>query len=102
MAILPSRAAERESQMMHWYVRGIPAMTGLILLIGLAGLARADEVTIHVDARQAGRPVSRYLTGACIEDVNHEIYGGLYSQMIFGESFQEPPRSEPVKDFVAI
>jgi hypothetical protein len=34
--------------------------------------------------------VSRLLTGACIEDVNHEIYGGLYSQMIFGESFQEP------------
>jgi hypothetical protein len=34
--------------------------------------------------------------------VNHEIYGGLYSQMIFGESFQEPPRSEPVKGFVAI
>ncbi len=33
--------------------------------------------------------VSRYLTGACIEDVNREIYGGVYSQMIFGESFQE-------------
>jgi len=31
------------------------------------------------------------MTGACLEDVNHEIYGGLYSQMIFGESFQEPP-----------
>ena len=36
-------------------------------------------------------PLSRYLTGACIEDVNHEIYGGIYSQMVFGESFQEPP-----------
>jgi len=31
------------------------------------------------------------MTGACIEDVNHEIYGGIYSQMIFGESFQEQP-----------
>ena len=31
------------------------------------------------------------MTGVCIEDVNHEIYGGIYSQMIFGESFQEPP-----------
>ena len=29
--------------------------------------------------------------GACLEDVNHEVYGGLYSQMVFGESFQEPP-----------
>ena len=31
------------------------------------------------------------MTGACLEDINHEVYGGLYSQMIFGESFQEPP-----------
>jgi hypothetical protein len=29
--------------------------------------------------------------GGCIEDVNHEIYGGLYDQRIFGESFEEPP-----------
>ena len=29
--------------------------------------------------------------GSCIEDVNHEIYGGLYAQQIFGESFEEPP-----------
>ena len=34
--------------------------------------------------------LSPYLTGACIEDVNHEVYGGIDSQMIFGESFQEP------------
>ena len=33
------------------------------------------------------------MTGSCIEDVNHEIYGGIYSQMIFGESFQEPVAS---------
>lgn len=31
------------------------------------------------------------MTGACLEDVNHEVYGGIYSQMIYGESFQEPP-----------
>lgn len=24
-----------------------------------------------------------------IEDVNHELYGGLYSQMLVGESFEE-------------
>ncbi len=36
-------------------------------------------------------PISPYLTGACIEDVNHEIHGGLYSQMVFGESFEEEP-----------
>ena len=79
------------------------------MLILPGTLARGQELRIEIDARQPGRPVSRYLTGACIEDVNHEIYGGIYSQMIFGESFQEPPRStaaggdwEPVKGFIAV
>ena len=53
----------------------------------------ADETTIRIEADQVLAHVSRYLTGACIEDVNHEIYGGIYSQMVFGESFQEPPPS---------
>src|SRR5438270_13910107 len=88
--------------MIHRYMRSFPAMTVLILVVRLTALSRADEATIHVDARGAGRPVSRYLTGACIEDVNHEIYGGIYSQMLFGESFQEPPRSHPVEGFVAV
>ena len=39
--------------------------------------------------------LSPYLTGACIEDVNHEVYGGIDSQMIFGESFQEPGGTPP-------
>jgi alpha-L-arabinofuranosidase len=55
-----------------------------------ARFAQADESTIDVQANQVVGKVSRCLTGACIEDVNHEIYGGIYSQMIFGESFQEP------------
>jgi hypothetical protein len=55
---------------------------------------------ITVNASQILHPVSRWLTGACLEDVNHEIYGGLYSQMIFGESFQEPPATaEPLTGF---
>jgi alpha-L-arabinofuranosidase len=33
---------------------------------------------------------STRMTGVGMEDVNHEIYGGLYSQMVFGESFAEP------------
>jgi hypothetical protein len=52
---------------------------------------QAVGVTIEIQATPATNALSRYLTGSCIEDVNHEIYGGLYSQMIFGESFQEPP-----------
>jgi hypothetical protein len=46
---------------------------------------------IQVQANEVTNSISPYLgTGACLEDVNHEVYGGIYSQMIFGESFQEP------------
>jgi len=41
------------------------------------------------------------MTGACLEDVNHEVYGGIYSQMLYGESFQEPPSSGSFEDFEA-
>jgi hypothetical protein len=63
-------------------------------LIASAGFARGGDAVITVDAGKILHRVSPYLTGACIEDVNHEIYGGLYSQMIFGESFQEPAPQE--------
>jgi hypothetical protein len=74
------------------------------LIVGLllgCGMAAAQEAEVTVHANQVSHRVSRYLTGACIEDVNHEIYGGLYSQMIFGESFQEPPPVWPLKGFTA-
>lgn len=57
--------------------------------------------TISIDPAQPASELSPYLTGACIEDVNHEIYGGLYSQMIFGESFQEPATPLPLVDFTS-
>ncbi len=60
---------------------------------------QADEITINVKADQVIGRVSRHLTGACIEDVNHEIYGGIYSQMIFGESMQEPTPSPSIAGF---
>jgi hypothetical protein len=70
------------------------ALTFLIAIICISALTgRAADAVIEVSAGQLCNRLSPYLTGACIEDVNHEIYGGLYSQMIFGESFQEPPAS---------
>ena len=63
--------------------------------------ARASVASITIRAGQAVGPISPYLTGACLEDVNHEVYGGLYSQMIFGESFQEPAPTEPPAGFRA-
>ncbi len=69
------------------------------LLGALGTVAHAQEAVITVHADQPVHRVSRYLTGACIEDVNHEIYGGIDSQMIFGESFAEPVPQPPLEGF---
>ncbi len=63
--------------------------------------SKAQLANISVNASQVLHTNSLYLTGACIEDVNHEIYGGLYSQMIFGESFQEPAYPQSLVGFTA-
>ena len=72
-------------------------LSPVLLAVFAGGFAiaqpRGDTPTaralVEVRADKLAAPVSRLLTGACIEDVNHEIYGGIYSQMVFGESFQE-------------
>lgn len=75
--------------------------TILSLILTACSAEPADKTILEIDPSQVVHRVSPLLYGACIEDVNHEIYGGLYSQMIFGESFQEPPRSTPLKGFTA-
>ena len=49
---------------------------------------------VAVNALDTQAALSPTMTGAGLEDVNHEIYGGIYSQLVFGESFQEEP-SQP-------
>lgn len=44
----------------------------------------------NIKLTNAQKPVLPTLLGACMEDVNHELYGGIWSQMIFGEAFEEP------------
>ena len=74
-----------------------------IILSVLTGLTRvaAQEARLEVRADQVLHRVSPFLTGACIEDVNHEVYGGIDSQIIFGESFAEPAPPPPVRGFTA-
>ena len=50
------------------------------------------KATIQVSPETIVGRISPYLIGACMEDVNHEVYGGIYSQMLFGESFEEEPQ----------
>src|SRR3981081_289733 len=77
------------------------AWANLLAAVLATGAPPADSVLIKIDAGKFLHRISPWLYGACIEDVNHEIYGGLYSQMIFGESFQEPPRPVPLRGFTA-
>ena len=70
-----------------------------LIAAALSASLHAQNVHITIDAAQTGHRLSRYLTGACIEDVNHEIYGGIDSQLIFGESFAEPALSQPLPGF---
>lgn len=70
------------------------AIAVLIMILLSPSVIKSQEAQVQVDVRQVIARITPWTTGACIEDVNHEIYGGIYSQMIFGESFQEPAFSK--------
>ena len=55
--------------------------------------AHKEDVRVTIDPTNVQGSVSNLLYGACMEDVNHELYGGIWSQMIYGEHFEEPPTS---------
>jgi hypothetical protein len=68
----------------------------MLALAALLLRQTSGVVNISLDPQHVLHRAPPPLLGACLEDVNHEVYGGLYSQMLFGESFQEPPPSQPV------
>lgn len=57
------------------------------MIYALLALA-SSPIMVYPD--QVLNRITPAMYGSCIEDVNHEIYGGLYAQRIFGESFEEP------------
>ena len=59
-----------------------------LLLLGVARITHATTIEAHAD-RVLGS-ISPCMVGAGIEDVNHELIGGIYTQMLWGESFEEP------------
>ncbi|MBR3858012.1 MAG: DUF1080 domain-containing protein [Bacteroidaceae bacterium] len=64
------------------------------VLLSLSAVAAislpAGAQTLTVDATRVLCHIEPLIYGAGAEDVNHEIYGGLYDQKIFGEGFEEP------------
>ena len=60
-----------------------------VILIPVCAYGQGTQIS--VDAQQVVSHITPWIYGSCMEDVNHEIYGGLYDQKLFGESFEEPP-----------
>ena len=80
-----------------WYFKKVLYIAAL-LIAPVFTFAQGSNAVVRVNATKVEQKVTPYLYGACIEDVNHEIYGGLYDQKIFGESFEEPV-PQPCFDF---
>ena len=76
-------------------------LLSLSLGLSLHFTSLGGEYRVSIQADKVLHELSPLLIGACLEDVNHEVYGGIYSQMIFGESFQEPPPSPVIAGFRA-
>lgn len=73
--------------------RSLKCITGILFTILVSYCCHGQEVRMEVDVSREAKHISKGIYGSCIEDVNHEIYGGLYNQRLFGESFEEPQPS---------
>jgi len=74
--------------------------TVLVLCCFLPSVVGA-AVRIDVHADQVLRHLPAPLIAADLGDLDHGLYPGLYSQMLFGESFEQPPVTfEKVADFL--
>src|SRR3978361_1423123 len=70
-----------------------------ISCICLSLFSFAQHNQIYIDANVVLNSVPSTLFGSCMEDVNHEIYGGLYDQKGMGESYVEPASGVNYKDW---
>ena len=61
---------------------------GAALLAAASGICfAAGAAIVTVDVADVRAEVPRTLYGTGMEDVNHEIYGGLDAQRLYDESF---------------
>lgn len=72
------------------------------LMAGCMAVPGASQNRIHVDASKVIATLCPLLYGSGAEDVNHEIYGGLYDQRLFGESFEEGQNINAVEGFTLV
>lgn len=77
----------------------LSGMIAACLATGFSVSAEAQTAEVKVDVSAVEANITPWLYGSCIEDVNHEIYGGIYDQKIYGESFEEPDRTQDLSGF---
>ena len=61
----------------------------LFFICGMAYSQKSEPVRIDVDANMKIATVTKLFNGANIEDVNNQTNGGIFSQLIHGEAFEE-------------
>jgi len=76
-------------------IGAMPVMCVVALSLLIPWMGECQSVTLQIEPEIISRE-SPTLLGFGIEDVNHELYGGLYSQMVYGEDFEEPAGSTGV------
>lgn len=74
---------------MSWCLKKFIISWLLLFLLHVALMA--NDITISIKPKKVTASIPSTLTGTGMEDVNHEIYGGLDAQRLFGESFEEEP-----------
>ncbi len=99
MHIYPRLASSLQIPRWHRMLTGLRlhraflgALAVAVLACGTAPLAHGATITVDAHAVLGTIPAGQaWQTGAVLEDINHSVYGGIYSQLLFGERFMEPP-----------
>lgn len=79
-------------------IQKIKVAAAVASTMGAAIGVAAEAVKVSVDTARIVAEVPRTLYGTGMEDVNHEIYGGLDAERLYLEGFEaEPPSSRPEK-----
>lgn len=61
----------------------------LLILFLIISCSRNSENVIGIDASKKLHQASEKLFGANVEDLNFQGYGGMYSQLLYGQDFEE-------------
>ena len=61
----------------------------IFLLCLLVSCTKIYESSITIDASQKLHRASIRLNGANVEDLNFQCYGGMYSQLLYGQDFED-------------